>query len=322
MRRRDFIKGIAGSITAWPLAVRAQQAGKLPTIGFVGSNASAWAPWRSAFAERLGQLGWIDGRTVAIEYRWSEGQPETVAQIAAEFIRLKVDVIVANDNATAAVKRATSVIPIIFVVGNDPVGSGLVSNLARPDGNVTGLSLAQQDTSAKRVELAREVVPHLRRLALMGNVGNPSPVREMRDVEAAAQMLGLDVVPLEVRNAENIESAFAGLKADTLYVVGDAVITANLKRIVIFALTARLPTIFNTREWVLAGGLMSYGPSFPEHFRRAADYVDKILRGTKPGDLPVEQPTKFDLVVNLMTARALGLKVPESFLARADEVIE
>jgi putative ABC transport system substrate-binding protein len=321
MRRREFITLIGGA-TAWPVAARAQQAGKLPTIGFIGSNASAWAPWRAAFAERLGQLGWIDGRNIAVEYRWSQGQPERVAEIADEFLQLKVDVIVSNDNATPTMKRATSIIPIVFVLGNDPIGSGLVTNLARPGGNVTGLSLEANDTAAKRLELLREVVPQLRRLAIISNVSNPSPEREMREIETVAHTVGLDVVPLEIRDPRDIETSFGALKADALYVVQDAVITANVMRIITYALTRRLATIFNSREWVLAGGLISYGPNFPEHFRRAAEYVDKILHGTKPGDIPVELPTKFTLVVNLVTARALGLTISPTFLARADEVIE
>jgi len=321
--RREFLATLGGAV-AWPLAARAQQAGKLPSIGFVGSDASAWRPWTAAFAARLHDLGWIEDRTIAIEYRWSAGRPDRVAEFVAEFLRLKVDLIVTNDNAAPAVKQATSVIPIVFVLGNDPVGTGLVTSLARPGGNITGLSVQTTDLAGKRLELLRDVVPQLRRVAIIANVGNPSPVRETREVQAAAGALGLEVVLLEIRHAEDIAPAFATLKAqaDALYVVQDALAVANTMRIMTFALTARLPTIFYSRDFLLAGGLMSYGASYPALFRRTADVVDKILRGTKPGDIPVQQPTKFDLVINLTTAKALGLTIPESFLLRADEVIE
>ena len=324
MKRREFIALLGGAVAVWPLVVRAQQPGKLPTIGFVGSDASSWRPWTAAFAARLLDLGWIEDRTIVIEHRWSAGRPERVAEIVAEFLRLKVDLIVTNDNAAPAVKQATSVIPIVFVLGNDPVGTGLVTSLARPGGNVTGLSVQTTDLAGKRLELLRDVVPQLRRVAIIANVGNPSPVRETSEVQAAAGALGLEVVLLEIRRAEDIAPAFATLKAqaDALYVVQDALAVANTTRIMTFALTARLPTIFYSRDFLSAGGLLSYGASYPALFRRTADLVDKILRGTKPGDIPVEQPTKFDLTINLTTAKALGLEVPPTLLARADEVIE
>ena len=324
MKRREFITLLGGATAAWPLAVRAQQAGKLPTIGFVGSNASAWGAWTAAFVARLHDLGWIEGRTVGIEYRWSEGRPERIAEIAAEFVRRNVDIIVTNDSSARTIKQATSVIPIVFVLGNDPIGTGLVTNLARPGGNVTGLSVQQTETDSKRLELLREVVPRLRRVAVVANFGNPSSVRQTRELQAAADALGLEVVPLEIRRADDIASAFAVLnaQADALYIVQDALIVANTTRIMTFALTARLPTSFNSRDFVPFGALMSYGPSFPALFRRTADLVDKILRGAKPGDIPVEQPTKFELVFNLSTAKALGITIPSNVLAIADEVIE
>jgi len=321
LRRREFIT-LLGGVAAWPLAARAQQAGKLPSIGFVGSNASAWGAWTAAFVARLHDLGWIEGRTIGIEYRWSEGRPERIAEIAAEFVRRNVDVIVTNDSSAPTIKRATSDIPIVFVLGNDPIGTGLVANLARPGGNVTGLSVQQTETDSKRLELLREVVPRLRRVAVIANVGNTSSVRQMRELQAAAGALGLEVVPLEIRRADDIAPAFAALQADALYVVQDALIVANTTRVMTFALTARLPTSFNGRDFVPFGGLMSYGPSYLALFRRTADFVDKILRGTKPGDIPVEQPTKFELVINLSTAKALGLTMPSNVLALADEVIE
>jgi putative ABC transport system substrate-binding protein len=325
MRRRDFIKAIAGSAALWPLVARAQQR-KLPTIGFLGAaTASARSQWVAAFVQRLHELGWIEGRTVAIEYRWAEGRGEHFAEIAAEFVRLKVDVIVTYGTPpTIAAKKATAVIPIISAVMGDPVGVGLVASLARPGGNVTGLSNQSTDLAAKQVELLREVVPGLRRLAVLANVSNPVSGAAMGEILAATKALGLDVVTLETRRAEDIAPAFETLKgsAQALFVVGDPFMITNRVRVNTFALVARLPTIYNQGEYVEAGGLMSYGANFPDLFRRAGDYVDKILRGTKAGELPVEQPTKLDLVINLATARALGLVVPPALLARADEVIE
>ena len=324
MRRREFITLLGGATAAWPVAAPAQQPGKLPTIGFLGSDATGWSTRTAAFVARLRELGWIEGRTIAIEYRWNEGRPERVAEIAAEFVRLKVDVIVTNASAVVTLKQATAVIPVVFTTGNDPVGSGLVASLARPGGNVTGLATQQIDTADKRLELLREVVPRLRRLAIILDVGFPEAVLEMGGVQAAARTLGLEVAPLEIRRAEDIAPAFEALKsqADALYVVQSSLVNANRTRILTLALGARLPTIFQARDYVQAGGLMSYGVNYPAQFRRAAELVDKILRGAKPGDIPVEQPTKFEFVINLTTAKALGLTVPPSLLARADEVIE
>jgi putative ABC transport system substrate-binding protein len=325
MKRREFISLFGGAAAAWPLAASAQQAGKLPTIGYLGSGTPATqGQWTAAFVQRLRDLGWIEDRTVAIEYRWAEGRNELYAAIAAEFVRRKVDVIVAIGTAVVAAKEATSVIPIVFPVAADPVGSGLVASLARPGGNVTGLSVQFTDLAGKRVELLREVVPDLRRLAIMANVGDPGAVLDMREVQATAGTLGLEILPLEIRRAEDIAPAFEALKgrADALYVCGDALVNTNRIRINTLAVGARLPTMHGFREYVEAGGLMSYGPNFPNLFRRAADYVDKILRGAKPSDIPVEQPTKFDFVINVTTAKALGLTVPPTLLALADDVIE
>ncbi len=226
--------------------------------------------------------------------------------------------------AVPPVKQATSTIPIVFTIANDPVGAGLVTSLSRPGGNVTGLSQLAADLGGKRVEILREVVPDLRRLAVLHNAGNPVTASEMGQVQDAARTLGLEVVNSEIRRAEDITPAFEALKdrADAIYIQSDPLMNTNRVRISTLALGARLPTLGGIREYVEAGGLMSYGPSFPDLFRRAADYVDKILRGTKPADLPVEQPTKFDLVFNLTTAKVLGLKVSDAFLLRADEVIE
>jgi putative ABC transport system substrate-binding protein len=331
MRRRDFINAVAGAATVWPLSVRAQQAGKLPTIGFLGADPSAFSPWTNAFVARLRELGWIENRTIAIEYRWSEGRTERYAEIADEFVRLKVDVIVTVGSAVPTVRQATAIIPIVFAVGIDPVGTGLVASLAKPGGNVTGLSLQAANLAGKRIELLREVVPQLRRLAIIFNAGNTQfnagntqPVLELEETQTAARALGLDVTPLEIRRAADIAPAFDAAKgqADALYVAIDQLMVANLPRILTLAVGARLPTIFSTRDFVQAGGFMSYGPNYTDLFRRAADYVDKILHGAKPAEIPVEQPTKFALVVNLTTAKALGLTIPEQFVLRADEVIE
>jgi putative ABC transport system substrate-binding protein len=324
MRRRDFITLVGGAVVTWPLVARAQQAGRLPTVGFLGVDALVWGPWTAAFMGRLRELGWIEGRTIAIEYRWAEGRPERYAEFAAEFVRLKVDVIVTFGTAVPTVKRATTVIPIVFAVAQDPIGGGLVTNLARPGGNVTGLSLQATDVAAKRLQLLREIMPQLRRLAIMVDFNAPQSVLEMGEVQAAARALGIEVAPLPIHRAEDIAPAFDALKAkaDALYVVTNALTNSNRTRIITLALNARLPTIFSTRDLVQAGGLMSYGADYSAQFRHAAEYVDKILRGTKPGDLPVEQPTKFDLAINLTTAKALGLNIPPAFLANADEVIE
>jgi len=310
----------------WPLAARAQQGGKVPTIGILGSGTPATqGHWYAAFVQRLRELGWIDGRTVAIEYRWAEGRDEHAAEIAAELARRKVDVIVTSATAgIVAAKQATSVIPVVFAAAGDPVGTGLVASLARPGGNVTGLSIQQTDLAGKRLELLREVIPSLRRLAMLVNVGNPLAVLDVGEVQAAARTLGLEVITLEIRRGEDITPAFDALKgrSEALYVVIDPLVNTHRIRINTLVLAARLPTMHTLREGVEAGGLMSYAANFPDLFRRAADFVDKILRGAKPADLPVEQPTKFDLVINITTANALGLDIPPTLLARADEVIE
>ena len=325
MRRREFIMLFRCAAAAWPLAARAQQH-KLPTIGFLGgASALAESQWAAAFVQRLHQLGWTEGRTVAIEYRWAEGRNEP-ADIVAEFVRRKVDIIVTYGTPSIlAAKQATSGVPIVFAAAGDPVRTGIVASLARPGGNVTGLSLLATDLSGKRIELLREVVPDLRRLALLGNVGNPQVVVEIGEVQAAARTLGLDVVTSsEIRKAEDVAPAFESFKgrADALFVVLDPLINNNRVPVATLALGARLPTMHGLRDLVEAGGLMSYAANFPDLFRRTAGLVDKILRGVKPAEIPVEQPAKFDLVVNLKTAKALGLTISETFLARADEVIE
>jgi putative tryptophan/tyrosine transport system substrate-binding protein len=323
MRRRDFISLVVAA--AWPRGVSAELAERLPTIGFLGTSASSnMSRWTDAFAQRLHELGWIEDRTVAIEYRWAQTHPERYAEIAAEFVRLKVDVIVTTVPAAPAAKHATSVIPIVFILASDPVGTGLVGSLARPGGNVTGLSTQATDLASKRVEFLRQVVVHLSEFAILGNVDNAEIVLEMREVESAARKLGLRVARLEIRRTGDIAPALESLKgrAQALYVCTDAVTSLNRVEINAWALSERLPTMHDVRDLAAAGGLISYGPNWLDQFRRAADLVDKILRGAKPGDIPVEQADKFDLVVNLKTAKALGLAIPESFLALADEVIE
>jgi putative ABC transport system substrate-binding protein len=326
MRRREFI-ALLGGASAWPAAARGQQIiSKLPVIGFLGQSTPFAEKERAAvFTQRLHELGWIDGRTVAIEYRWGEGRTERFAEIAAEFVRLGVDVIVTGGTpAVLAAKQATTVTPIVFATAGDPVGMGLAASLARPGGNVTGLSVQAVDLAGKRIDLLREAIPGFRRLAAMGNVGNPIIVFELSELGSAAHRLGVQMEMLEIRQSQDIAPAVEGVKsrADALYVCQDLLTLGNRLRINTLALGARLPVMHASREQIEAGALMSHGPNFLDLYRRAGNYVDKILRGAKPGELPVEQPTNFDLVVNLTTARALGLDVPSSLIARADEVIE
>ena len=326
MRRRDLLLAVGGVAAGWPLGVKAQQAAKRPTIGYLGPlTQSAMSSWTSAFVQRLRELGWIDGRTVAIQYRWADGKSEHLADIAAEFVRQKVTVIVTGGTAAvAAAKQATSVIPIVFGTAGDPVRLGLVTSLARPGGNITGLSNQSADLPGKRLELLRGIAPNLRRVAVMANVGARIGMLEMGEVRDAGRKLGLDVVTLEVQRTEDIAPALASVKGkvDALYVVTDPLLNTSRVNINTMANADRLPTMHGEKTYVEAGGLMSYGPNFPDLFRRAAEQVDKILRGAKPGDIPVEQPTKFDLAINLTTAKALGLTVPPSLLAQADDVIE
>jgi putative ABC transport system substrate-binding protein len=324
MQRRQFITLFGGAAAAWPLSARAQPA-KLPTIGFLGAGtSSAFSQWTAAFVQRLRELGWIEGRTVAIEYRWADGRAERFGEIAAEFVRLKVDVIVTVGSAVPATMQATSTIPIVFAIAVDPVGTGMVASLARPGGNVTGVSMQSTELPGKRVELLREVLPNLTRLAVIANVGARGAVLELAEVRAVARKFDINIDVLEIRRAEDIAPAFGALKngAQALYVCPDALVNANHARINTLALGARLPTIHGFRDFLGAGGLMSYGAKITDLFWRAGDIVDKILKGAKPADLPVEQPIKFELVVNLTTAKALGLTIPETFLLRADEVIE
>ena len=325
MKRREFIAFI-GSAAVWPSAGFALEPGSRPRIGFLGATSpSVWSSFVAAFLQRMRELGWIDGHNLTIEYRWAEGHDERYHEFAAELVRLKVDVIVTGGtSAVIAAKQATSEIPIVFATAGDPVGTGLVASLAHPNGNVTGLSNQQTDLAGYRLVLLREVIPNLRRVAILGNINSPNVRLEMDAVEAAVKKLGLESFRIEVRKAEEIIPGMNSLRGrvDALYVCTDPLITMDQVRINTLAISERVPTINAFRQYVEAGALMSYGPNFPDLFRRAGDLVDKVLHGVKPADLPVEQPVKFDLIVNLTTAKALGLKIPESFLVRVTEVLE
>jgi putative tryptophan/tyrosine transport system substrate-binding protein len=323
--RRAFIAGL-GSAAAWPMVARGQQTRKLPTIGFLGATTpSTQKQWTEAFVRRLRELDWTDGQNIEIEYRWAEGRNERAAENFAEFVRLRAEIIVTHSvPLVQAAKRATATIPIVFAVAGDPIGTGLVASLSRPGANVTGMSLQLSDAAGKRVELLRQIIPDLRRLAIMVNIGNPNEMMEMREVQAAAGRFNLASSILEIQRPEDIEPALAAAKGDAgaLYVCTDALINTYRAQTNMFALRAQLPTVTGFREFVDAGGLISYGANYPALFRRTAELVDKILRGARAGDIPVEQPSKFDLVVNLKTAKVLGLTVPPMLLATADEVIE
>jgi putative ABC transport system substrate-binding protein len=325
MRRRDFVT-LLGGAAALPLAAQAQQSTRVATIGFLGATSrSTQGQIASELVQRLRELGWRDGQNLVIEVRWAEGRPEQYAKIAAEFVSLNVDLIVTYAvPAIRAAKQATSTIPIVFAAASDPVENDLVASLAHPGGNVTGLSTQSADLAGKRIELLREVIPALHNLAVIGDVTASNTLIEMQKVAAAARALGLDAVSLEIHGAADIEPAIASVKgrADALYVAIDPVTNTHRLRINTLALGAHLPTIEPFREFVEAAGLMSYGANLPDLFRRAGDFVDKILKGAKPGDIPIEQPTKFDLIINLTTAKAIGVTFPPTLLARADEVIE
>ena len=306
-------------------AARAQQKTKQPLIGVLGvATALAWKPSIAAFVQRLSDLGWVEGRNVNIEYRWAEGDSERFAELAASLVHLNVDVIVTAGGAVVPAKQATAAIPIIFAVASDPIGTGLVASLAHPGGNVTGLSVQAPDLAGKRVELLRELVPNLRRLAIMANQGYAAAAREMSEVQAAARTLDLETKLFEIHQSKDISAVIEALKGNTdaLYVCIDPLTDTNQITIATSATAARIPTMPGFRDGVRAGSLIFYGPNIADLFRRAADFVDKVLRGTKPADVPVEQPTKYDLVINTKTAKALGLTVPQALLVAADEVIE
>jgi len=323
MTRREFVELLSGTVAAWPLVAQAQQ-GTPRHIGVLGADATVWNAWTVAFVDRLRELGWIEGDTIDIEYRWAGASSKRVSDFTAEFLRRHVDVIVTYGSAAAVLKQATTTIPIVLAVAFDPVSAGLVTSLAQPAGNVTGISIQQPELIGKRLELLREVIPQLRRLAIMANANYAPPMLEAERVRATAHALDLEAARLEIWRSEEIAPAFEAIrgKADALYVVSDALTAGNRTLITTLALSGRLPTILSYGDYVESGGLMSYGPNYANLFRQAADMVDKILHGTKPGEIPVEQPSKFELVINLATARAIGLTVPSTVLSRADRVIE
>jgi len=330
MRRRAFILALGGAAVAasmsWPCPSPAQENSQRRIIGLIGASApAAVSTWVAAFVERIRELGWIEGRNITIEYRWAEGRFDRLAGFAAEFARRDIDIIVAEGTvATVAAKQATSTIPIVFAIAGDPVANQLVASLVRPGGNVTGLSIQAVDLAAKRLELLREILPGLIRLAVMANPASPNVPPELDELRSTARMLGIQASVFEIRRADEIAPAFETFKTSTqaLYVVPDPLMLSNRAAVNTAALARRLPTMYAYRDYVQAGGLVGYGPSVPANFRRAAEFVDKILRGAKPADMPVEQPRQFDLVINLKTAKALGLTIPPTLLARADEVIE
>ena len=323
MRRRDFITLVSGGVAAWPLGALAQQLGKVWRVGFI---AHRYESFYDALFEGLRGLGYEEGRNLIVERRYAEGRVERFQEFAAELVRLKVDVvIVVTTPAALAVKNMTTTIPIVHPAAIDPVGTGLIASLAHPGGNVTGLAVLNAELSAKRLEVLKEVVPALTRGGVLWNAANPANALAWKETEDAARALAVTLQSYEVRDSKAFEGAFAMMaqqRPDALLVLQDAVTLQHRKEIIEFALRTRLPGMFVGKEWVKEGGLMSYGDSLPDRYRRAAYLVDRILKGEKPADLPVEQPTKFELVVNLKTAKAIGLTIPEAFLIRADEVIE
>ncbi len=326
MRRRQFITLFGGAaVLLLAPSARAQQADKLPTIGILGSTSAAWNRWLIALLQHLHELGWIENRTVTIDYAWTEGNAARYAELAADLVSRRVDVIVPlGTPAIVAAKKATSTIPIVFPLASDPVGEGLVASLAHPGGNVTGLSNQQPDLAGKRLEILRDILTDFRQLAVLSNANNPTAKLSVEEILPAAKKLGLEIVRLDVKHPEDIATAIGSLngRAQALYVVGDPLTADNQIQINTLALAARLPTMHGSRGYIETGGLVSYGPDFSDLFRHCGDYISKILKGAKPADLPVEEPTKIELVVNLKTAKALGLAIPETFLMRADAVIE
>jgi ABC-type uncharacterized transport system substrate-binding protein len=328
MKRREFITLLGGAAVGWPLAARAQQpAAKVPRIGFLGnSTAELEANLVGSFRDGLRALGYEEGRNIVIEYRWAEGKYERFPALIAELVASNVDVIVtAGTPASLAVKTATTSIPLVMIAVGEPVATGLVASLARPGGNITGVTSMSAEIEGKRLELLREVAPNISHIAVLWNAGSPIQVIQERETRAAAQVLGMKMLSLGVRTLEEIEDAFAAIMRErpgALLVLADRLFLHHRTLIMEFATQHRLPGVHAYRELVEVGGLMSYGPSYADMHRRAATYVDRILKGEKPADLPVERPVKFELVVNLKAAKALGLEVPPTLLARADEVIE
>jgi putative ABC transport system substrate-binding protein len=326
MRRRDFVR-LLGAAFAWPLAVHAQQPGRMRRVPNVGilNYAAAEDALVSEFRSALRELGHIEGQTLTITYRWADGRFERLPSLAAELVASKVDVIIALGPATWAAKSATDTIPIVIAFSGDPVGNGVVSNLARPGGNITGFSYMSTDLAAKRIELLSQTFPKNGRIGILYNPSEPATALEMRETEMAARAIGVTLQPLAASSPDELNECFATAvreKADALIVFTHGFAVLNRRRIIEQAASQRLPTMYGWREFVDEGGLMSYGPSVPAMVRKAASYVDRIIKGEKPGDLPIEQPARLELIVNLKTAKTLGLNVPPTLLARADGVIE
>jgi putative ABC transport system substrate-binding protein len=323
-KRTKLLVGVALGALLFALRVpaHAQQAKKVPRIGFLSASRQ---PWDEAFRQGLHKLGYVEGQNITIEYRYAEGKFARLPDLAGELVRFKVDAIIAGETgAIRAAKQSTSTIPIIMAVTADPVGSGFVASLARPGGNITGLTSLSPDLSGKRLELLKETVTGLARVAVLWNSGNPDNAAQLKETESAAKVLGVQLQSVGVKNSNDFDEAFSAItkgRTGALYALGDSLIATNRKRIVDFAANNRLASMFSTRQAAEAGGLMAYGTNFFDLFRRAATYVDKILKGAKPGDLPVEQPTKFELVINLKAAKQIGLTIPPNVLARADRVI-
>jgi putative ABC transport system substrate-binding protein len=327
LKRREFITLVGGAAVAWPLAAAAQQGAKVPRVGFLGnSDAALEANLIGPFRDGLRALGYEQGRNIAIEYRWAEGNYDRFPALVAELLASNVDVLVtAGTPAALAIKKATTSVPVVMIAVGDPVGTGLVPSLARPGGNLTGLSSIAPDLEGKRLELLREVVPRLSRVGMFVNSLNPFHTGSVQQARTAAQALGIQLQLLDVRAAEDLDAAFAAIlkeRPEALFILADRVFLHNRARMMDFAARQRLPNINAYHELVQAGGLMSFGPSYEDMHRRAAIYVDKILKGARPADLPIEQPTKFTLVINLKAAKAIAVDVPPILVARADEVIE
>src|SRR5215813_4301968 len=329
MDRRAFITVVGASILAGPLAAETQQAGKVPRMGFLSlTSPSDRPPLLDAFRQRLRELGWVEDQNIVIDYRYAQDRVDRLPDLAAELVRLKVDLIVASagTQAATAAKNATGTIPIVMIYVRDPVGTGLIASLARPGGNVTGVSgSAGLEMFAKQLELLKETVPKLRRVAILSNPDNAYHQLAIREVNIAARSLGVQLQLLEARGPNEFDGAFAAMakeRVGALLVVSDTIFNSHRTRLADLAARSRLPAAYGVRESVEAGGLMSYGPTLLDSYRRAATYVDQILRGTKPAELPVEQPTTYELVINMKTGKALGLTIPPSLLQRADEVIQ
>ena len=325
MDRRAFLGTLAGGLLAAPLAAEAQPAGRMPRIGYLGTRTPSDFGL-DAFRQGLGELGWVENQNIVIDYRFAEGKFDRLPDLAAELVRLKVDILVTHSTPGAAAgKNATDSIPIVMIAVGDPVGLGLIASLGRPGGNVTGLTTQDADLGGKRLEMLLQVVPRVSRFAVLIDETSPGSMLIARGTQVAAQSLGVQLQSLGVRGPEELDRAFSAMKearAGALIVESSSLLFTSRTRLANLALKNRLPTMFAQREYTEAGGLMAYAADFSDLFRRTATFVDKILKGAKPADLPVEQPTKFELVINLKTAKALGLTIPPSLLQRADEVIQ